>query len=196
MSYHVLRYIVLLFHSIYVSGAAQTMEGRVKALRRVRIFNMPLGVGSMLEGFKANDVKYESTQKHFWNWECSSPDWKVNLIQSRPMSLMFPDVPAFSSSFERFKIQGWWWWFGPSINVHRSLALFFWTWLIQVPGAAGCRRVPPGVAPSFAFAPGASGFLSPAQCAWLESNPAPENPVGGCCGFVICFVDTWRIILL
>ena len=55
---------------------------------------------------------------------------------------------------------------------------------------AGCRRVPPGVAPSFAFAPGASGFLSPAQCAWLESNPAPENPVGGCCGFVICFVDT------
>lgn len=65
MSYHVLRYIVLLFHSIYVSGAAQTMEGRVKALRRVRIFNMPLGVGSMLEGFKANDVKYESTQKHF-----------------------------------------------------------------------------------------------------------------------------------
>ena len=141
MSYHVLRYIVLLFHSIYVSGAAQTMEGRVKALRRVRIFNMPLGVGSMLEGFKANDVKYESTQKHFWNWECSSPDWKVNLIQSRPMSLMLPDVPAFSSSFERFKIQGWWWWFGPSINVHRSLALFFWTWLIQVPGAAGCHRV-------------------------------------------------------
>ena len=65
MSYHVLRYIVLLFHGIYVSGVAHTMEGRVKALRRVRIFNMPLGVGSMLEGFKANDVKCESTQKHF-----------------------------------------------------------------------------------------------------------------------------------
>lgn len=46
-------------------------------------------------GFKANDVKCESTQKHFWNWECSSPDWKVNLIQSRPMSLMYPDVSRF-----------------------------------------------------------------------------------------------------
>lgn len=34
---------VLLFYSIYVSGVAQKIEGRLKALKGVRIFNMLLG---------------------------------------------------------------------------------------------------------------------------------------------------------
>jgi len=37
------RYMVLLFYSIYVSGVAQKIEGRLKALKGVRIFNMLLG---------------------------------------------------------------------------------------------------------------------------------------------------------